>query len=234
MLATAVLAAGLFVSPAASDPIALAPPAILSGPADPTNLTSASFEFTGEGESFECSLDGTPFAACTSPQSYSALGEGSRSFEVRAVSLDGQSEPTSYAWYIDLMPPQLPENVSAEASSAGGAVVVFAATDDHELASAACEPASGSTFALGTTTVACAAADAAGNSVAGEFDVTVGDATSPALDLPADITAEATGPEGAAVGYAASASDLVDGPLEADCEPASGSTFALGTTTVAC
>ncbi len=38
---------------------------------------------------------------------------------------------------------------------------------------AVCAPASGSTFSVGTTTVTCAAADAAGNSVSGTFTVTV-------------------------------------------------------------
>ncbi len=56
----------------------------------------------------------------------------------------------------------------------------------------------------------------------------------PALDLPADMVVEAAGPSGAVVGYTVSGSDPEDGPLPATCSAASGSTFPLGTTTVAC
>jgi hypothetical protein len=48
------------------------------------------------------------------------------------------------------------------------------------------------------------------------------------------MTAEATGPSGAAVIFSASALDIVDGAITPSCSPASGSTFPLGTTTVTC
>ena len=54
------------------------------------------------------------------------------------------------------------------------------------------------------------------------------------LNLPIDITAEATGPGGAVVNYTATATDDVDGPVPVTCSPASGSTFPLGPTTVNC
>jgi hypothetical protein len=82
--------------------------------------------------------------------------------------------------------------------------------------------------------VNCSATDAAGNSATGSFYVTVVDTTPPALSLPANITTAATGISGAVVTYSASASDLVDGPVAVSCSPASGSTFAPGTTTVNC
>ena len=48
------------------------------------------------------------------------------------------------------------------------------ATDDSDPNPVvACDPASGSTFALGTTTVVCTATDASGNASNGSFDVTV-------------------------------------------------------------
>lgn len=60
--------------------------------------------------------------------------------------------------------------------------------------------------------------------------------TPPTLVVPADMTVEATSSAGAAVAYVVSASDMQDGDLTASviCTPASGSTFALGTTTVQC
>ena len=46
--------------------------------------------------------------------------------------------------------------------------------------------------------------------------------------------AEATGPGGAVVTFTATATDTVDGSITPVCTPASGSTFALGPTTVTC
>ncbi|HEX8619038.1 MAG TPA: FG-GAP-like repeat-containing protein [Thermoanaerobaculia bacterium] len=61
-----------------------------------------------------------------------------------------------------------------------------------------------------------------------------GDAVPPVLSLPANITAEATSPAGAAVTWTATATDAVSGSVAVQCTPASGSTFAIGTTTVNC
>jgi hypothetical protein len=82
--------------------------------------------------------------------------------------------------------------------------------------------------------VTCTASDSHNNSASASFTVTVVDTTAPSLTLPAGITAEAASGSGAAVSYAASASDLVSGSVGVTCAPASGSTFALGTTTVNC
>jgi hypothetical protein len=89
-------------------------------------------------------------------------------------------------------------------------------------------------FAIGTTSVTCEATDAAGNTSSVAFDVTVVDTTAPALQLPHGVVQEATGPSGAKVTFATSSLDLVDGGGSATCAPASGSTFALGTTHVTC
>ena len=63
---------------------------------------------------------------------------------------------------------------------------------------------------------------------------TITDCEPPLLTLPADISVEASSASGAVVTYTASAADAVDGPITPSCLPASGSTFALGTTTVNC
>ena len=97
-----------------------------------------------------------------------------------------------------------------------------------------CTAASGSTFALGSTTVDCTATDAHGNRATGSFAVLVEDTTAPVLDLPADRTVEAEDAFGAVVSFTVMAIDAVDGTFEADCDPQSGSTFPLGSTRVDC
>jgi hypothetical protein len=102
--------------------IDLTPPTVaLTGtPADPTNQTSASFGFSSEpGAAFQCKLDGSSFGACTSPQPYSALGEGSHSFQLKATDAAGNtSDPLSFGWRIDLTPPENRLSVSVGANPA--------------------------------------------------------------------------------------------------------------------
>ena len=97
-----------------------------------------------------------------------------------------------------------------------------------------CVRASGLVFALGTTTVNCSATDSAGNRATASFNVRVVDTTRPVITVPANMTVSATGATGATVTYAASAVDSVDPVVTVSCVPASGSLFALGTTTVNC
>ena len=63
--------------------------------------------------------------------------------------------------------------------------MTFTATATDTVAPASpdvtCTPASGTTFALGATTVNCSATDAAGNEATGSFTVTVRDTTAPVL-----------------------------------------------------
>ncbi|MBI4934383.1 MAG: HYR domain-containing protein [Actinobacteria bacterium] len=141
----------------------------------------------------------------------------------------------------DTIPPTftvIAPSAPIEATSAAGATATFqvTATDDTDLVApdVSCTPASGTTFAIGTTTVLCTAADTAGNSNLTSFDITVVDTTAPALTVPADFTAEATGPGGAIVGYTATATDAVAGTVAPQCSPVAGSGFPLGSTTVTC
>jgi hypothetical protein len=66
-----------------------------TGPSGPTGSAGASFEFSSEpGASFQCSLDGAPFAPCSSPASYTGLAEGGHTFEVRAADAAGNVDPS--------------------------------------------------------------------------------------------------------------------------------------------
>jgi hypothetical protein len=60
------------------------------------------------------------------------------------------------------------------------------------------------------------------------------DTTPPVVTVPAGLAVDATSPAGANVTYSASARDGVDPSPTLVCAPASGSTFAIGTTTVSC
>jgi hypothetical protein len=60
------------------------------------------------------------------------------------------------------------------------------------------------------------------------------DITPPAVTTSGDVTVAATSEQGAVVKFTASATDRVDGARPVVCKPASGSTFAVGTTTVTC
>jgi hypothetical protein len=60
------------------------------------------------------------------------------------------------------------------------------------------------------------------------------DTTPPVVSVPSAISVDATGPAGAAVTFAATANDPDDAAGPVSCSSASGSTFPIGTTTVAC
>ena len=127
-------------------------------------------------------------------------------------------------------------DITTPATSPAGAVVTYnAAGSDAQDGSipAVCTPASGSTFAMGTTTVSCTVTDAGGLTATGSFTVTVTN-TAPTVTVPSTITAEATSGNGAIVPYVASGNDAEDGPIAPVCTPVSGSTFAIGTTSVTC
>src|SRR5207302_1232386 len=96
---------------------------------------------------------------------------------------------------------------------------------------------SGDTFALGLHTITETATDAAGNTSTSSFTITVQDTTAPVIAGQADETAEATGPNGAAAAFSATASDAADGSDTGEFKDGanavhSGDTFALGLHTI--
>lgn len=77
---------------------------ITSGPAGSLESRDATFEFTATeaGSTFECSVEGGTYAACTSPKVLSALALGNRSFAVRATDPAGNTDPSpaERSWMI--------------------------------------------------------------------------------------------------------------------------------------
>ena len=80
-----------------------------SGPSDPSSSGDAVFMFsaTEPGSSFECSLDAAVVSSCSSPVTYTGLGDGSHSFAVQATDPAGNTDPSpaSFSWTINASKP---------------------------------------------------------------------------------------------------------------------------------
>jgi hypothetical protein len=79
-----------------------------SGPRGLTNVPAPVFGFHSEatGARFECRVDAAPFAACTSPHTTAALGDGVHRFQVRAAA-GGRTDPSpaEATFTVDASPP---------------------------------------------------------------------------------------------------------------------------------
>ena len=92
---------------------------IFSGPANPTTKTTATFTFAGSDNAtpgtsltYECRLDDDDeddFEPCVSPVTYTGLDDEAHTFEVRAIDLAGNVDPTPavYTWTINEAPPDV-------------------------------------------------------------------------------------------------------------------------------
>lgn len=101
-----------------------------------TNGSSAAFGFNSPGNSlatFECSIDGGAFSACTSPKSYTGLAAGSHTFSVRATNQVGTTDgsPASHTWTVGTTatPNTLIDSRPAASTTATEASFAFSATD---------------------------------------------------------------------------------------------------------
>ena len=207
----------------------------------PDDITAEATSADGAVVTFEVSatdaVDPAP-SVSADPASGSTFALGETTVTVTASDAAGNTAMKTFLVTVkDTIAPAItvPDDITAEATSADGAVVTFevSATDAVDPApSVSADPASGSTFALGETTVTVTASDAAGNTAMKTFLVTVKDTIAPAITVPDDITAEATSADGAVVTFEVSATDAVDPAPSVSADPASGSTFALGETTV--
>ncbi|HEV2722147.1 MAG TPA: HYR domain-containing protein [Thermoanaerobaculia bacterium] len=176
-----------------------------------------------------------PTATC-SPSSGSLFSLGTHTVTCSATDAFGTGTASFLCIVTDNTPPvvTVPSDIFVTSTDGNPVAVTYTASATDNLDGSitpTCKPASGSLFPVGTTQVTCTAIDKHANYGFGFFNVTVEPAGRPIITVPADITAEATGPNGAAVDY-----DVSVNPPDATlvCTPASGSTFALGTTTVNC
>jgi hypothetical protein len=83
--------------------------ALDSGPTGIVGQSSATFAFHGSdaNDTFQCSLDGAPWATCVSPQQYTSLADGTHTFQVHAVNGAGEPDatPAEASWTVDTTPP---------------------------------------------------------------------------------------------------------------------------------
>ena len=205
--------------------------------AEATGPSGALVTFAGSAVDL---IDGTLSVTCNPPSGFT-FPLGDSIIDCQASDMAGNTAAASFTVHVvDSTPPSVGANpdLTREATGPGGTVVSYVPPSATDLVdpspTVVCLPASGSLFVLGTATVACAASDAAGNTVSSTFLVHVVDTTPPTITVPSDMTAIATGPSGASVSFEVQAADLVDGPVSVTCVPVSGSLFPLGTTTVTC
>lgn len=85
--------------------------AIDSGPSGVVNGKSANFTFssTEPGSTFECKLDNAAYEKCSSPKSYANLSDGSHTFQVKAIDVADNVDPTPArrTWTIDATTPSV-------------------------------------------------------------------------------------------------------------------------------
>lgn len=103
-----------------------------SHPANPSGSDAADFSFSSPEPSavFECKLDGSPFSACISPLSYSGLGDGTHTFQLRARDTIGNVSaiPASFTWTVETIPPMVISSALGNASLTNAASVNFIVT----------------------------------------------------------------------------------------------------------
>ena len=78
-------------------------------PGGTTTSNAITFAFSSpdaDTASFACSTDGAAFIACTSPITYTGLGDGSHTFSVQAIDTSGNTGPvSSFTWTVDQTAP---------------------------------------------------------------------------------------------------------------------------------
>ncbi|WP_240359172.1 adventurous gliding motility protein AgmC [Pyxidicoccus trucidator] len=150
---------------------------IVSGPAAVTNATTATFNFSSNESpvTYQCSLDGAAFVACTNPRTFTGLAQGNHTLAVRAVDAANNVDPTpaTYAWTVDTTAPDTtivsgPAVVTNATTatfdfSSNDAAATFECSLDGAAFVACADPRTFTGLANGNHTLAVRAVDAAGN-----------------------------------------------------------------------
>lgn len=105
---------------------------IQTGPPNPSKKATADLTFTSDdpAATFECRLDGSPWAACVTPKNYFGLTKRSHLFEVRAVAggvVD--SSPAQWPWTNGKKPKGKITVFPASLANSATAAFTFASSD---------------------------------------------------------------------------------------------------------
>lgn len=202
-------------------------------------VCAATVQFTPTGQ------DNCGSVTITSnPPSGTSFPKGVTTVTVTATDASGNSSNCAFTVTVnDTESPSItcPANLNVNAAQGLCAATVNyntpkASDNCSGLGAVVCNPAPGSSFSVGTTTVTCNVTDSSGNSANCSFTVKVNDAQPPDITCPANIvTSAAQGQCAATVNYnTPKGSDSCGGNVTVSCLPASGSSFNVGTTTVTC
>ncbi|MDO9173585.1 MAG: Ig-like domain-containing protein, partial [Actinomycetota bacterium] len=151
---------------------------ISGAPSGVVNAISASLTLSASlpGSTFECSFDGSSFAACTSPISLSGLAEGPHSFSARAINGSQTTPDITRSWSVDLTNPGVSISAPLASSTTGASTaIIFTTSDLNAPISTTCKldgasaapcasPHPYTNLSEGNHTVTATATDAAGNS----------------------------------------------------------------------
>ncbi len=218
-----------------STPVTVYPPIAV---ACPSNITTTATSSSGTVVFFNVTASGgcSPLSLTHDPPSGSTFPIGTNL--VSCTASDGCGGTNNCSFLVSVIGPPITltcsSNLTVTATSSNGAVVFFTNTVSGGCSSPSLTnyPPSGSTFPIGTNFVTCTASDACGTTVNSSFLVNV--IVSPInLSCPGNMTVTATSGDGAVVFYTATAASDCS-PVWLTCNPPSGSTFPVGTTTVTC
>jgi len=114
------------------------------------DVASASFTYSGPEANlrYTCSLDGSAYAACSSPTSYGGLAQGQHTFAVRAIDAAGNTgDPTSlWTWRVDTVAPAAPTLMTKPSDPTSTATNDFAWTSSESGVTSECSLENGSWF----------------------------------------------------------------------------------------
>lgn len=207
--------------------VTLPPPPVLTLSA---NIIVAAAGPTGAIVTYAAPTSTTGTPTC-SPASGTLFPTGVTTVGCSATDTLGQTTNGSFTVTVsDPGSPVLtvPATQTAIATGTNGAAVNFALPTATS-GTVTCDRASGSVFPIGTTTVRCSATNSFGTGVA-SFLVIVSRPGAPTVIVPSNILTGTASESGMAVAYP-QATASAGTPT---CTPASGSNFAIGTTTVTC
>ena len=204
------------------------------------------FDSNDPANTFECSLDGAAWSACTTPQSFTGLADGQHTFKVRAKNPANvvDETPASWSWKIDTVAPDTTlddfnraitnQAITARPKS-NEAVVQYVCSIDGGSFNPCSSPLTGPSLADGNHMLRVSAVDRAGNvdmtpaeqgwqldTVAPTSSITAGPAEGAHLNVsPADLEFEF-----AADDSAVSSQCSLDGESWRDCESATEQSYA--------